>query len=155
MLDLNLSLCTGGAGGSSNNIVRGKKVLELFQSQLLPKSRTFHLHPPSSVTTTTIPHSVSSSSSSYVGCSALGYIFSISQMYNNNNIDDKTIQLFPVKSEAVGDNDKQASALLPRRQVKKTRRGPRPRSSHYRGVTFYRRIGRWESHIWLVSAKFF
>ncbi|KAK1643007.1 hypothetical protein QYE76_060812 [Lolium multiflorum] len=31
---------------------------------------------------------------------------------------------------------------------KKTRRGPRSRSSQYRGVTFYRRTGRWESHIW-------
>ncbi|XP_073290250.1 APETALA2-like protein 3 isoform X2 [Primulina huaijiensis] len=35
-----------------------------------------------------------------------------------------------------------------RRQVKKSRRGPRPRSSQYCGVTFYRRTGRWESHIW-------
>ncbi|KAE8729516.1 Ethylene-responsive transcription factor RAP2-7 [Hibiscus syriacus] len=32
--------------------------------------------------------------------------------------------------------------------VKKSRRGPRSRSSQYRGVTFYRRNGRWESHIW-------
>nr|GMC54738.1 ethylene-responsive transcription factor RAP2-7-like isoform X1 [Ipomoea batatas] len=32
--------------------------------------------------------------------------------------------------------------------VKKPRRGPRSRSSQYRGVTFYRRTGRWESHIW-------
>ncbi|EOA27476.1 hypothetical protein CARUB_v10023614mg [Capsella rubella] len=31
---------------------------------------------------------------------------------------------------------------------KKSRRGPRSRSSNYRGVTFYRRTGRWESHIW-------
>ncbi|KAG2238481.1 hypothetical protein Bca52824_092273 [Brassica carinata] len=29
-----------------------------------------------------------------------------------------------------------------------SRRGPRSRSSQYRGVTFYRRTGRWESHIW-------
>lgn len=34
-------------------------------------------------------------------------------------------------------------------QSKKSRRGPRSRSSQYRGVTFYRRTGRWESHIWL------
>ncbi|XP_078162678.1 APETALA2-like protein 3 isoform X2 [Carex rostrata] len=34
------------------------------------------------------------------------------------------------------------------RQIKKSRRGPRSRSSQYRGVTFYRRTGRWESHIW-------
>ncbi|KAH7415952.1 hypothetical protein KP509_14G068200 [Ceratopteris richardii] len=32
--------------------------------------------------------------------------------------------------------------------AKKSRRGPRSRSSIYRGVTFYRRTGRWESHIW-------
>ncbi|GMI94095.1 FLOWER 1, FLORAL MUTANT 2, APETALA 2 [Hibiscus trionum] len=34
------------------------------------------------------------------------------------------------------------------RPMKKNRRGPRSRSSEYRGVTFYRRTGRWESHIW-------
>ncbi|KAF2294844.1 hypothetical protein GH714_021406 [Hevea brasiliensis] len=33
-------------------------------------------------------------------------------------------------------------------QMRKSRRGPRSRSSQYRGVTFYRRTGRWESHIW-------
>ncbi|XP_073038932.1 AP2-like ethylene-responsive transcription factor TOE3 isoform X3 [Primulina eburnea] len=38
-----------------------------------------------------------------------------------------------------------AEAMKPRR---KNRRGPRSRSSQYRGVTFYRRTGRWESHIW-------
>ncbi|CAL9188816.1 unnamed protein product [Musa hybrid cultivar] len=32
--------------------------------------------------------------------------------------------------------------------AKRTRRGPRSRSSQFRGVTFYRRTGRWESHIW-------
>ncbi|KAK6152416.1 hypothetical protein DH2020_015051 [Rehmannia glutinosa] len=35
-----------------------------------------------------------------------------------------------------------------KQQAKKSRRGPRSRSSQYRGVTFYRRTGRWESHIW-------
>nr|AGM20666.1 AP2-2 [Populus tomentosa] len=34
--------------------------------------------------------------------------------------------------------------------LKKSRRGPRSRSSQYRGVTFYRRTGRWESHIWVL-----
>ncbi|KAI3922445.1 hypothetical protein MKX01_006134 [Papaver californicum] len=38
--------------------------------------------------------------------------------------------------------------LLPAQMNKKSRRGPRSRSSQYRGVTFYRRTGRWESHIW-------
>ncbi|KAI4334454.1 hypothetical protein L6164_019146 [Bauhinia variegata] len=36
----------------------------------------------------------------------------------------------------------------PQQPIKKSRRGPRSRSSQYRGVTFYRRTGRWESHIW-------
>lgn len=35
-------------------------------------------------------------------------------------------------------------------QIRKSRRGPRSRSSQYRGVTFYRRTGRWESHIWYI-----
>lgn len=35
-------------------------------------------------------------------------------------------------------------------KVRKSRRGPRSRSSQFRGVTFYRRTGRWESHIWYV-----
>lgn len=38
-------------------------------------------------------------------------------------------------------------------QARKSRRGPRSRSSQYRGVTFYRRTGRWESHIWSVYTK--
>ncbi|CAO2152990.1 unnamed protein product [Urochloa humidicola] len=37
--------------------------------------------------------------------------------------------------------------------AKKGRRGPRSRSSQYRGVTFYRRTGRWESHIWDCSKQ--
>lgn len=39
-------------------------------------------------------------------------------------------------------------------QAKKSRRGPRSRSSQYRGVTFYRRTGRWESHIWYHVLSF-
>ncbi|XP_020215051.1 ethylene-responsive transcription factor RAP2-7 isoform X2 [Cajanus cajan] len=38
--------------------------------------------------------------------------------------------------------------VQPQQPAKKSRRGPRSRSSQYRGVTFYRRTGRWESHIW-------
>ncbi|RAL42765.1 hypothetical protein DM860_009272 [Cuscuta australis] len=39
-------------------------------------------------------------------------------------------------------------SMQPLQPIKKNRRGPRSRSSQYRGVTFYRRTGRWESHIW-------
>ncbi|GMH12541.1 hypothetical protein Nepgr_014382 [Nepenthes gracilis] len=40
-------------------------------------------------------------------------------------------------------------------QVKKSRRGPRSRSSQYLGVTFYRRTGRWESHIWAFGKQIY
>lgn len=49
------------------------------------------------------------------------------------------------------DNPADVRVLQQQQQhVKKSRRGPRSRSSQYRGVTFYRRTGRWESHIWLI-----
>lgn len=41
-----------------------------------------------------------------------------------------------------------STVVEPAQPLKKSRRGPRSRSSQYRGVTFYRRTGRWESHIW-------
>ncbi|KAL1331232.1 hypothetical protein HN51_048491 [Arachis hypogaea] len=40
-------------------------------------------------------------------------------------------------------------------QVKKSRHGPRSQSSAYRGVTFYRRIGRCESHICMMDSSLF
>ncbi|XP_062155691.1 AP2-like ethylene-responsive transcription factor TOE3 isoform X3 [Alnus glutinosa] len=71
-----------------------------------------------------------------------------------------TRQLFPVTREpsrpqwlnlSFADSGGQAELSilqLKQPQVRKSRRGPRSRSSQYRGVTFYRRTGRWESHIW-------
>nr|XP_043632716.1 ethylene-responsive transcription factor RAP2-7-like [Erigeron canadensis] len=41
----------------------------------------------------------------------------------------------------------QNTQVVPQK-AKRNRRGPPSRSSQYRGVTFYRRTGRWESHIW-------
>ncbi|KAL1815969.1 hypothetical protein DCAR_0520323 [Daucus carota subsp. sativus] len=56
-----------------------------------------------------------------------------------------TMQFFPRIAEERSVVVKQQEA----QPVKKaSRRGPRPKSSQYRGVTFYRRTGRWESHIW-------
>jgi len=98
---------------------------------------------------------------------------------DNNNDDgddsgDRTIQLFPVACgiKNVGGESQSSSTMqmqwsgvgecrdqgspsehgivAQQKPVKKSRRGPRSRSSQYRGVTFYRRTGRWESHIWLV-----
>ncbi|KVI12016.1 hypothetical protein Ccrd_009573 [Cynara cardunculus var. scolymus] len=57
---------------------------------------------------------------------------------NNNELQDTRMIQVPQQKPTVQLN-----------QVgKKSRRGPRSRSSQYRGVTFYRRTGRWESHIW-------
>ncbi|XP_056176631.1 APETALA2-like protein 3 isoform X1 [Syzygium oleosum] len=82
---------------------------------------------------------------------------------------DATRQLFPVREvgadmERCGESsamdkrndvfavdtctDKEGPRLAMPQQRRKSRRGPRSRSSQYRGVTFYRRTGRWESHIW-------
>ncbi|CAN6871217.1 unnamed protein product [Brassica oleracea] len=49
-----------------------------------------------------------------------------------------------------GNQGRDATRVMqpPAQPVKKSRRGPRSKSSQYRGVTFYRRTGRWESHIW-------
>ncbi|XVF23704.1 hypothetical protein REPUB_Repub13aG0062700 [Reevesia pubescens] len=49
-------------------------------------------------------------------------------------------------AESSGEAELKTVQLKP--QPRKSRRGPRSRSSQYRGVTFYRRTGRWESHIW-------
>lgn len=78
----------------------------------------------------------------------------------------RTIQLFPANETGISPSESEGwlkfssdhhggvpeqTVVAPRpQQVKKSRRGPRSRSSQYRGVTFYRRTGRWESHIWLA-----
>ncbi|KAJ7944446.1 Floral homeotic protein APETALA 2 [Quillaja saponaria] len=49
------------------------------------------------------------------------------------------------QSDTIGGPESSVEVSQP---MKKSRRGPRSRSSQYRGVTFYRRTGRWESHIW-------
>ncbi|KAK6271878.1 hypothetical protein POUND7_008961 [Theobroma cacao] len=97
-----------------------------------------------------------------------------SEFQNDDAAKVVTKELFPVKgvggdfgscegqSSGNGDNNKWIDLSFERKEageprvmqqqasqtVKKSRRGPRSRSSQYRGVTFYRRTGRWESHIW-------
>jgi AP2-like factor (euAP2 lineage) len=52
------------------------------------------------------------------------------------------------QSETLGSGKSVEVSTSSSQPMKKSRRGPRSRSSQYRGVTFYRRTGRWESHIW-------
>ena len=51
-------------------------------------------------------------------------------------------------ADSAGGGGLQQPELRPK--VKQSQRGPKLRSSRCRGVTFYRRTGRWESHIWCV-----
>lgn len=104
-----------------------------------------------------------------------GYSFGIlkprsDDCYGDGDGDDRrTMELFPVTGAARQPSRKQwlglaclegsssthggaAEQRIAPQQVKKSRRGPRSRSSQYRGVTFYRRTGRWESHIWLAKS---
>ncbi|KAF8039769.1 hypothetical protein BT93_B2092 [Corymbia citriodora subsp. variegata] len=78
----------------------------------------------------------------------------------------ETKELFPLKGEECSPREKPMelsfgnggsgrggshAPVMPQQQsqqVKKSRRGPKSKSSEFRGVTFYRRTGRWESHIW-------
>ncbi|KAI3411360.1 uncharacterized protein J3R85_018069, partial [Psidium guajava] len=74
----------------------------------------------------------------------------------------ETKELFPLKGEECAPLEKPmdlsfgnggsgrggSHARVMPQQVKKSRRGPKSKSSEFRGVTFYRRTGRWESHIW-------
>ncbi|KAK8371431.1 hypothetical protein V6Z12_A01G244400 [Gossypium hirsutum] len=87
------------------------------------------------------------SSSNAAATDTFGYSFDILKASREEELDKynnrTTIPLFP----RIVPHQHQQQVQL-RQQVKKSRRGPRSRSSQYRGVTFYRRTGRWESHIW-------
>ncbi|KFK34742.1 transcription factor apetala2 [Arabis alpina] len=102
---------------------------------------------------------LSSSSSSYTNDSLAGKSFITFGILKRDDdiVPPPPKELFPV-TEARRSNDVSVEdghwlnlcSLQRNKQqmVKKSRRGPRSRSSQYRGVTFYRRTGRWESHIW-------
>ncbi|OIW11209.1 hypothetical protein TanjilG_28300 [Lupinus angustifolius] len=95
-------------------------------------------------------------SSSFDNTTAFPYNFPILNSVNHSHI--PTIQLFPPAGDVQQLPEPPCSVIASQRiitsqtqqkqVVKKSRRGPRSRSSQYRGVTFYRRTGRWESHIW-------
>ncbi|KAL1196512.1 AP2-like ethylene-responsive transcription factor TOE3 [Cardamine amara subsp. amara] len=74
--------------------------------------------------------------------------------FPSKSMDPEVLGSSFTRSQCVGQSDPSGSGRLAEPEpeisppVKKSRRGPRSRSSQYRGVTFYRRTGRWESHIW-------
>ncbi|XP_041025474.1 APETALA2-like protein 3 [Juglans microcarpa x Juglans regia] len=158
MLDLNLSVRSADSASDSVEMVR-EKILRLSGS---PKESS------GSFNSSVVSAGDEDSTSNYYDA-AFAYSFGI--LKDNRSISpgeeldkcDRTIQLFPVFAAGVdgfhfelwrnggGEQDGGPAAAgeqQHRPQVKKSRRGPRSRSSQYRGVTFYRRTGRWESHIW-------
>ncbi|PWA62529.1 AP2/ERF domain-containing protein [Artemisia annua] len=65
-------------------------------------------------------------------------------------VGEKSITSSPISSDWLNLKvlEYQQPAMSQPVKPRKSRRGPPSRSSQYRGVTFYRRTGRWESHIW-------
>ncbi|KAH9623895.1 hypothetical protein KSS87_003111 [Heliosperma pusillum] len=75
-------------------------------------------------------------------------ILTHSHHHHHHHTRPVTKDLFPDGPGRIISNFHRVGLPDVRPMVKKSRRGPRSRSSQYRGVTFYRRTGRWESHIW-------
>nr|GEW94622.1 floral homeotic protein APETALA 2-like [Tanacetum cinerariifolium] len=103
----------------------------------------------------TSSHSGATSDSSLVD-EEITYTFDIVKpniiMQNDDESVMTTKQFFPLDN-GLRNHDTlhgvhEGSEFVLKQKMKKGRRGPRSRSSQYRGVTFYRRTGRWESHIW-------
>ncbi|KAJ0771491.1 putative transcription factor AP2-EREBP family [Helianthus annuus] len=165
MLDLNLSVHQRDLNHLTSNYTEdnsSKQVLEVCSrgGQLEHSGGTSN----SSVVNVEVSSNGGDEEQSY-SCPDLAYRFDI--LKPSNRIDDQdfrseiavTKQLFPeiVRNDGLQQNqpvDVVSEFMLKQHQqqlkqhVRRSRRGPRPRSSQYRGVTFYRRTGRWESHIW-------
>ncbi|MFS7957157.1 putative transcription factor AP2-EREBP family [Helianthus anomalus] len=165
MLDLNLSVHQSDLNHLTSNYTEdnnSKQVLEVCSrgGQLEHSGGTSN----SSVVNVEVSSNGGDEEQSY-SCPDRAYKFDI--LKPSNRIDDQdfrseiavTKQLFPeiVRNNGLQQNQpvdvvnefmsKQHQQQL-KQHVRRSRRGPRPRSSQYRGVTFYRRTGRWESHIW-------
>ncbi|CAH1438331.1 unnamed protein product [Lactuca virosa] len=168
MLDLNLSVDQSGLMSKYAENDGGKQFLEVCGSggRLEYSGGTSN----SSVVNVEISSNAGEEEHSYSCPDHFAYSFDI--LKPSNREDDRdfrsgtvvTKQLFPesdrdgglqrhqwldvVDGSAVDERREFMLRQQQRQQVRKSRRGPRPRSSQYRGVTFYRRTGRWESHIW-------
>ncbi|KAJ8899910.1 hypothetical protein K2173_019614 [Erythroxylum novogranatense] len=154
MLDLNLSMVSGESTTAGKRKRKRKlKILELLSYQM---ESSGSLNSSSVVNAAAVAGDEDSCSNA----DAFSYSCSImSKEVGGSVVGDRTIELFPVDversrrldlecKEAEYDGGAEQRIVGQRPQVKKSRRGPRSKSSEYRGVTFYRRTGRWESHIW-------
>ncbi|KAJ8511431.1 hypothetical protein OPV22_001865 [Ensete ventricosum] len=92
---------------------------------------------PRAADVTAVQHRVATASSSSLRSTNIGF--------GKGTVDDGAAE---AEAEAKLLLYRQQQQQQPQPPTRKSRRGPRSRSSQYRGVTFYRRTGRWESHIW-------
>ncbi|KAJ0088866.1 hypothetical protein Patl1_32023 [Pistacia atlantica] len=152
ILDLNLTVASGGSSSSSGSL--GSTVLNGDSSENYSSSSELNAPTLSFSILKVNNHDDKNYNSNYD---------TVGQLCDGEELDNTsaTIQFFP---EGKGkpslsnrlhslnhllDGLNASSKLKPQPQpMKKSRRGPRSKSSQYRGVTFYRRTGRWESHIW-------
>ncbi|XP_038719274.1 APETALA2-like protein 3 isoform X2 [Tripterygium wilfordii] len=174
MLDLNLSMVSSTDRSSSTSI--DKKFPELFSNQL-ESSGSFNSSPVVNAGDEDASSNADALAYSFsILNNNGGSVAVVDHGDDDDDSGDRTIQLFPVDGgacwgQSIGEDIRgrewldlrsraaEYGGLAEQRsvppaqqqrlqQVKKSRRGPRSRSSQYRGVTFYRRTGRWESHIW-------
>ncbi|CAJ2673487.1 unnamed protein product [Trifolium pratense] len=143
MLDLNVDIIH--VDDYSTNVQKGLQ-LQTFPHEI-SDSRTSN----SSVSNPTDEYSSNNS-----------FPFNFDLLKKENDVSETiTRTLFPVSADGGGRlcdsnsinqrlnfDDQNGHRTLQQKQPRKSRRGPRSRSSQFRGVTFYRRTGRWESHIW-------
>ncbi|KAB5552430.1 hypothetical protein DKX38_009741 [Salix brachista] len=178
MLDLNLIAASGDSSRTrKSNKLKQKKILELSNSPV-ESSGSFDSSSIVNADGHGDEDSCSNGDVFAINFSVLSNEISFKKTVDCDNNDDDddsgdgTIQLFPVACgiKNVGGESRSSSTMktqwsglgerwdqgshpepgivAQQKPVKKSRRGPRSRSSQYRGVTFYRRTGRWESHIW-------
>ncbi|XAR72082.1 hypothetical protein NMG60_11018586 [Bertholletia excelsa] len=153
------------SGTSNSSVVNGDEAPSNVADE---DSSSNHIAPPSSSEVSMFSFDIWSKGKGL----GVGDIMAIEDECNENSLADLvTRQLFPAAGGGDSKDFGSGSSLLrpqclnlsfpdsgggtelrnfhqQKQQVKKSRRGPRSRSSQYRGVTFYRRTGRWESHIW-------
>ena len=111
------------------------------------------VYPQNNTNTSSSPFLVSQS----VNCPTNVVITTTPTVNNNNsnmNMSSSAAELAAAIAMSNANNNCSNNSSIIVQRSKKSRRGPRSRSSQYRGVTFYRRTGRWESHIWYILWSF-
>lgn len=175
MLDLNLEFVSSGSAFDSVEMVTGKMLQ--FPANRMESTGSFNSSSvvngdPSASTTGDEDSSSNADEAFPYSFNAVQESLTAKSLSLSDDRRDQTMQLFPLTGGFSSGSSPQkrwpevsrpeygyrggvperGATVQPAQQqhqpIRKNRRGPRSRSSQYRGVTFYRRTGRWESHIW-------